>query len=117
MRKMMMAVFGTAVLAMGAAQALTPVQHTVKVPFAFIVSGETMPSGTYVVTKQEDVVTLTNTQTRRKAMTMAGIRERNASQRNELVFRCAESQCALAEIWTSSSDYGSIRPSKAISAH
>jgi hypothetical protein len=60
------------------------------------------------------VVTLTNTQTRRKAMTMAGIRERDASQRNELVFRCAESQCALAEIWTSSSDYGSIRPSKAI---
>jgi hypothetical protein len=104
MHKIMLVLCGAAMLGTGVAQAQSGVL-TADVPFSFIVSGKTMPAGEYQISNQNEVIFLANRDTRRKVITMAGIRKTNTGGENKLVFHCAAGQCALAEFWTQNSPY------------
>lgn len=82
----------------------------VKVPFSFSVQKSAMPAGNYTVsplsgTRAHPIFNLRNTDTNKPILIMpmaaldTGTKDYGSAK---LVFRCAEGNCALAQIWTGS---------------
>lgn len=100
---MVAAVAMAAVAGVASAQTLK-----VEVPFAFRASGTVMPAGTYYVVSRPTgsgvpIFRVLNLDAKRGILASAGLKHEGASNGEaKLVFRCYDSSCTLAQIWTGS---------------
>jgi hypothetical protein len=97
------------VSAAGAARADT---LDVKVPFPFIVHGQTLPAGDYRVETDGPVVLLRGEHGNKTTIiftTMPADGQDPAGEAPVLIFRRGETQYRLADIWESASKGGTVR--------
>jgi hypothetical protein len=82
------------------AQTALTSEMSVNVPFAFVVAGEPLPAGHYVVRELGNAcIRIFNSKTEGVVVqTHAALR--NASEGSQLVFHCYEGACFLASVWT-----------------
>jgi hypothetical protein len=77
------------------------------VPFAFRAPGGVSSAGHYTVRFENNIVQLSNRETRRSTLTV-GSRlsgNRTAASSPRMVFRCGAAGCQLSEIWTTNGGY------------
>lgn len=76
---------------------------TMNVPFDFVVSGKTLPAGEYVVMRANNqsavpAFVIRNTRTNKASIAVMMQRSRDAADKAEAVFQCADNTCYLREM-------------------
>lgn len=81
-------------------------EMAVNVPFPFVVAGEALPAGHYIVRDLgNDYLRISNSQTTGAIVSTHGVL-RLESDGSKLVFRCYEGGCFLASVWTTGQTRG-----------
>lgn len=87
----------------------------VKVPFNFVVSGRTFPSGQYSVSSPRgDLIVLQDSSGKSLFIgTANAVSGHRVGETGQVVFHCYEDRCFLAELWTPNREAGSqLLPSR-----
>ena len=87
---------------------------TVKVPFNFLISNRTFPSGQYSVSASRDRLTVQDAAGKPVFIGMANaVSGRRVADTGQLVFHCYDDRCFLSELWIPARETGSrLLPSR-----
>jgi hypothetical protein len=94
-------------LTLAATPAPAQAKITVTVPFNFMVSDKTFPSGQYLISASRDRLTVQNSTGEPVFIGIANaVSGRQIGETGEVVFHCYDDRCFLAEYWTPTQEYG-----------
>ena len=105
------AVLATAIFVLGSGKAWAGVEE-VKVPFPFVVHGTTLPSGTYRIQREGDVLEIQGEHGNKAAMFVGAVPAAGhdpAGKEPALIFTHHDNQYWLADVWSSADDGLAVR--------
>jgi hypothetical protein len=114
MKKQLFVLLGLGLLLVGASASAQTVNMKVNVPFNFIVSGATLPSGEYTIQglgTSGNAISIVSADKRARGLALAGRCESlKTSETSKLVFHRYGDRYFLAQIWTAGNNAGNELP-------